>query len=575
MFQQFKALLWLKYKAFRGKGSTSRIISMVVHLLLAIGALGAFTLSSIVGVYFASRFDAIEEVTAQLLSPQSLVLMGGIDILLILFAFFWFTGLMIELQRQDTFDLRVLMHLPISLPMIFGLNYLVSLINLSTILLLPGMLSFALGLVYFYDAIAILFLPGILLLFLLFGAWSYYLRGLMAILMENKRRRFLLTALPIFFVLLFQLPQILLRFSDNPTVKTFLDFAATYFQDEQSILQLHLLLPPTWLSYGIVQINEGQVLHGLAAFAGMGLFTFWGLYLGYRSTLRYYRDGGDKGSTKETKAKPKKDTTPWTSWHLPGFANDTAALAWTAFLSYARQPNIRMLFIMPIVMGLVMLLIFSNPQLDSSDGNGDGPGSWLPLLVLLWPFLNFSSVFTNLFGFDTTGFRGTVLLPTDRSKVILAKNLGLFPLVCSVCAIMVLLGAAIFQTPLKSVAISLLQIPQLFFIYCILGNLMSIYLPFTISRNTLRVQGNRAILFLTNLIALPLLVLLSIPTALCFNADALATHFGYGALPWGFMLSTLFLAACLLAYRSSLRHTGDLLLEREQKILLTLQKEQG
>ncbi len=575
MLRQLYALLWLKYKSFMGKGSASRIITMVVYGAIATGGILAVIASSAGGFYLGTLMEAPGTSTANSGGVENTDLILGLDIAVFVFLFMWLFGLMLELQRQDSIDLRSLLYMPVSLRMAFGLNYLVSLLSIGTIILLPGLMAFALGLVTSHGPIALLLLPGILLFFLMFGAWAFYIRGLVAIIMENKRRRrTFLTLLPIAFVLLGQLPNILLSLGNQRFFAPALKWIEPFLADESIIINLHLLLPPGWLPYGVVQILDGNVFHGLAAFAGLGLFTLWGLSLGYRSTLRYYMEGGDNGNEKGKKKKTKKPTTPkrpLTERGLPGLADDTAALTWASFLSYQRQPNIRMLLLMPIIMGIVFLMIFSNPDIPFTGHSG----TWMPFIVLLWPFLNFSTVFTNLFGFDTVGFRGTVLLPTARSKVLLAKNLGLFPFVGAICLIMIAMGALLFEIHPKSAAISLIQVPQLFFLYCIMGNILSIYFPLQVNRNTLRMQGNRAMMFLLNMLSLPLLGILSIPTLICFNADALAEYYGYGALPWGLLLSGIFLGLILLVYRYSLIHTGDLLLVKEQKILLTLMKEQG
>ena len=58
-----------------------------------------------------------------------------------------------------------------------------------------------------------------------------------------------------------------------------------------------------------------------------------------------------------------------------------------------------------------------------------------------------------------------------------------------------------------------------------------------------------------------------LPGAFCLYVDDLAADFGYGGLPLGILGAAALLAATVLVYRVALRHTGDLLLAREHRVL--------
>ena len=101
----------------------------------------------------------------------------------------WTTGLITELQRSELLDLSRLLHLPVSLGGVFLLNYLASHLSLSLALMLPAMLGLAAGLVLGSGPAMLLLVPLVFAFFLMITAWTYCLRGWLAGLMVNKRRR--------------------------------------------------------------------------------------------------------------------------------------------------------------------------------------------------------------------------------------------------------------------------------------------------------------------------------------------------------------------------------------------------
>src|SRR4029453_8972599 len=118
-------------------------------------------------------------------------------------------GLLNELQRSETIDLQRLMHLPVQLGQIFVVNYLASHLAFSIAIIVPSMIGLAIGLASSRGIAMLLLIPLGLSMVLMITAWTYYLRGWLAALMTNpRRRRAVIMGLSFGVILLIQLPNI-------------------------------------------------------------------------------------------------------------------------------------------------------------------------------------------------------------------------------------------------------------------------------------------------------------------------------------------------------------------------------
>ena len=126
-----------------------------------------------------------------------------------MFLFFWMIGLLAELQRSETIDLQRLMHLPVALGQMFVINYLVSHFTLSIILAVPVMLGLGIGLVVARGPEMLLLIPLALSMVFMITAWTYCLRGWLAAMMSNpRRRRTIIMGITMVFILLSQGPNL-------------------------------------------------------------------------------------------------------------------------------------------------------------------------------------------------------------------------------------------------------------------------------------------------------------------------------------------------------------------------------
>ena len=559
MLGQCAALIVLKFRLMRTMWTGVHAASLIITLLTTLAML-TLSLGASVGLFFVGW-----KVLPGMKDPIGLL--GVLDALVLFYSFFWAWGLLMELQRSEVIDLRKLLFLPISPRMVFALNFVTSLFGPSMIFFLPTASALVLGLAMHYGPqLIVLCAPLALVFFLMLGAWAFYVRGWLAVMMENKRRRrLILTILPILFVVLGQVPGMISasiqRMKFDPETQAQLKDVAL----DRLLLTVNQVFPPAWLPYGAWSALRGDYRTAAVCIAGCAAFGALGLCLGYFATLRLYRGGG---GGREAASKPQKRTRPLTARRLPFADEDTAALVTASFLSYLRHPNIRMLILMPLCMGFLILFMYRSGVYGPGGLQFQGASEWAPMVVLVWPFFNFSYVLFNIFGIDRESFRGLILLPAPRYKYLLARNIALFPFVGGMSIAFVIAGSFLLDIPGRLVAVSALQVVQLFLLYTIIGNVVSLYLPHQIGWNGQRTGSSRVLMMCVGIISALLLGVLLLPTTLCFFIDDLAARlWNYHGISLGLPISAVFLALTLAAYAFSLRFSGDLLFDREQRIL--------
>ena len=585
MLRQVWALIALKWTLLRHTWHAGRWVSLALAVGMSAGAV-LLSLGAAVGFYFLG--------TAVTKTDSPAVRMLLLDLPAAVYLFFWLWGLLMEVQRNDIIDLRKLLHLPVSLPMIFLFNFVASLAGPLLLLSLPGAVALLAGLDRPSTPVEELLAPwqpwfaprpvvwGGALLFaafaLMLSAWAYYLRGMLAILMENKRRRRLvLTLIPVFFIVLGQLPGLLSQMLQlHPK-------GGAPSLDEQTMLHGlvwgHLVLPPAWLPMGLWALGKHAVSQAMLLCGGLLAMTVFGLALGYRATLRHYTGAGVPPAALRAKVvvakgvAGQKRAKPVTLRRLPFVADDTAGLVWSFFTAYRRHPNIRLQMIMPLVFGLFLMFMY---RAGAYGGRMASDRDWLPVAALVWPYLNFGVFLFNAFGADGPAFRGLVLLPTPRRRFLLAKHLALFPFVGGLAVLFVGLGAVLAGTRPYLAALSLVHVVCLYLLFCAVGAWMSVLAPYRIGRDAMRGRGDRSTMMMLGLASMLIVGLLSLHTVLCLNLDVLAAVlWKWQGFPPSLPATLLLLGAAILIYRVSLTHAGDLLMERETKVLAAVLRDRG
>src|SRR6188508_899331 len=177
---QLKTILWLRWRLTRNQwrktgGIGAALAAIVAFAALIMGAVG-FVGGVVGGIYAVGR-------------TSPMVIMGIWLGLSVVFLFFWLIGLLNELQRSETIDLQRLMHLPVQFGQIFAVNYVASHLALSIAIVVPTMIGLAIGSVWSRGPMWLLIIPAAFSMVFMVTAWTYYLRGWLAAMMTNPRRR--------------------------------------------------------------------------------------------------------------------------------------------------------------------------------------------------------------------------------------------------------------------------------------------------------------------------------------------------------------------------------------------------
>ena len=607
-WQHFQAFVWLRWRMMVNQWRRAGAFNAVLMMVIAVGAvvvavpllIGSFAL----GVY------AIPKGT-----PMHLLYVW--DGLIVAFFFTWMIGLITELQRSEPLSLSKFLHLPVSVKSAFLINYFSSLLRLSLIFFVPMMLGYSLALVFVKGAMLLTVLPALAAFLLMVTALTYQFQGWLSSLMSNpRRRRLVVVAVTVIFVLGAQLPSLLssnvapfltsqaeqLRqltkemdelnraFQANEVdgkeftrrLKELVDHdeLATKQADselpeqvEGSALLANLVLPIGWLPLGVKGAAEGRLIPALLGILGMTLIGSASLWRAYRTTVGVYQGQatvrGSQPSSRvaSTPAGLGKTRTLLLERRIPGLSEPVTAIALGGLRSLLCSPEAKMMLLSPLIMAVIfgtMLLRRSGLQ-NVSDWIRPlfGVGA---MFVVLFGVLQLMS---NQFGFDRGGFRIFVLSAASRRDILLGKNLAFAPFVAGM-ALVLLVAVQVF-VPMR-VDHFLAMFPQfvsMFLLFCLLTNLLSIYAPIYIAAGAPRHSKPKMSVVLSQLLTFVILFpLTQVLTLLPLGIEVLIKSQGWIAqVPVYLILSLLQCALVVLIYRLLLSWQGGLFQSREQQIV--------
>ncbi len=611
-FQHLKALLLLRFQLSRNQIRKAGKLNVVISIIGVVCAL----VCTVSAFFFGLIGGAI-------LFPDvsTNVILATWNAIVALFLFIWLIGLMVEIQQTELMSLDKLLHLPLSLRGAFFLNYTSSFFNTAFLLFVPAMFGLAMGMVIARGLAMAMAFPLMLGFLFLTTTVTYQLRGWLARLMENKRRRGTVIALiTIVFVVASQIPnliamsnkgqretqelaqkakleesyQVAIQEVDvqvaagriNPRMNGWLIEAEKAKlalqakeekQAEKVARRMGLLkvvrtadayFPPGWLPLGITKAAEGNVLFGFLVTLAMFSMGLVSLSFSYRASMRKYM-GVEKRSRRKPSAKPvfpnSKDEFLFKK--LPLVSEHVSAVAVASFRGLIRAPESKMILLMPIIFGLLIaLMLFANKDMLSI------PAIYRPVIpigVITVMMFAVTSLLFNQFGLDRDGFRALVLSPVDRKDILIGKNISVVPLAFSMCVLLlIVLQFFIPQSPLTFVA-SLVQIPAIYLLYCMLGNVISVFFPMGIKRGTMQPANPRFLPMLLMVIGSMLGPgMLLIPTTFVCGAPLLLEMWLGHSMAWLYLLLSLIqLVATLFVYRWFIKLQGDWLWLREPKIL--------
>ena len=206
LLHHFQTFVWLRWRIrinqLRHGSSLGKALAAILLVSFAMFCVGSFVIGGLLGA-FAPR-----------LIPRDLYFLFW-DGLIALFCFVWVMHVATDIQRSDAITFDRILHLPVSIPQAFVLNYLSSLMNMTLISLCVISLGFTFGSCFSIGPIALLFPIPLVFFVVAITALTYQLQGWLAVLMSNpRRRRMVMIVIPLCIIVISQMPSLVAtRFS--------------------------------------------------------------------------------------------------------------------------------------------------------------------------------------------------------------------------------------------------------------------------------------------------------------------------------------------------------------------------
>jgi hypothetical protein len=573
--EQLKTILWLRWRLMCNQWRRSGGLGAVVTALVAAGAV-LLGLMSFTGALLGAVFGLGK------VSPQIVMLVWlGVTVV---FLFFWMIGLLTELQRSETIDLQKLMHLPVALGQMFGINYLASHFSLSIIFAVPAICGLGLGLAIARGPAMLLLIPLALSMVFMVSAWTYCLRGWLATMMTNpRRRRTVIMGITLSFILISQTPNLYFnvfqRSQSSAPAKTKEERQLQHAQNRA--VALHMLgnldaaqgfVPPFWVPVGARALAMGNPLPALLGTLGcLGIATL-GLRRAYRSTVRFYQGETGGNAVINFSAEPKKISAPrdknkteFLERSIPFVPEQTAAVALATFQSLLRAPEVKMAWGTSLIVTVILGFTFF---FRDTTNLSDAAKPFIATLAVVFPVFFLAQFFGNLFGLDRDGFRALILSPVDRGLILLGKNLAGLPVGILFGGSLAVLTAVRLHLPVPTVLATLFQLASLLLLTAIAGNLLSILVPYRIQPGTMKPTKLPGLAMLVLVLFQMLFPTVLLPVFFGPLLEFLWRHWNLPAfVPVNLIFSALFSGFMVFIYWQTLPPLGRLLQRRETKIL--------
>lgn len=620
-WQHLAAFLWLRWRLWVNQWRRAGALIVIIMTIVA-AVVVAMAVPSFIGCIVAGNF----------LIPRAapVHLMYAWDGVLFAFAFFWMIGLVTELQRTEPLALSKFLHLPVSVKSAFLINFISSLLRLSLIMFVPVMLGFCVSLVSVKGPLFLLTLPLLAAFLLMVTALTYQFQGWLASLMSNpRRRRTVIVATTMAFVLIVQLPNLLnistgfwgskqrvaqsqamydelaeLRKQGLPNEENERQdreirerYANEFKQAQQKTLQkleqtarvVNLAVPLGWLPLGVLALAEGHALPAILGFLGMTLIGSASLWRAYRTTIGLYQgrfttqasrpaapvtapdrarpESADKAIA--SKVSPRGPGLLLVERRLPGFSEEVSAIALGCLRALMRSPEAKMMILTLVVLSVVFGAMMWNapPKIPEIARPLAAIGAMAFVMVCMLQFMS------NQFGFDRDGFRVFVLCAAPRRDILLGKNLSFAPIVLGAAAVALIFTQFICPMRLDHFVAMFPQFVSMFLLFCVATNLLSIYAPLYIAAGSLKPANPKiGTILLQMAMFMILFPLTQAPTLLPLGIEAgLAYKFPdqrwIAGTPICLVCTLLECAAVIGLYRFLLNWQGTLLQAREQTIL--------
>jgi len=548
-WSQWCTILWLRWCLTRNQWARSGALGTLVSTLLITLLASAVAVSCLTGFYLGMT------VFARTPPLTLLFLWNGFALV---FLFFWMIGVMMELQRSESLDLGRFLHLPVSLRGVFIFNYLASWVTPSILIALPGGLCLIAGQAIARGPQMLWLVPVIIGFFAMVTSLTYLLRGWLASLMSSPRRRqSVIMVVTILFIGITQLPNLYFQSGRSPRGKPLA--IPQWYQAAQNYF------PPFWVARAAGELAVKTTTPAFLAMGGLFTLAGLGLFQAYRGTTRFYRGAHTGAKVAAPERVAVAPVSRFLERKIPGLSNEVSAVALATLRSHLRAPEIKMVIFGQLLMSAVFGIMIFRPMTASAFANFQ---PLVGVLIGVMSLFGSSQLVFNQFGWDRDAFRAYVLAPVSRRSVLLGKNLATLPFVTLIG--LLLLVAALAAGLLGPVTFlsSIVTFIGGFFLFALLGNLVSIVAPFRLAQGGLKAAKLPPSALLAALFTLLLSsiasVMMFLPSGLEILCKSMKWFVGMPVLP---AASSLLLLLAGWAYFATLAPLGRLLHKREQKIL--------
>lgn len=592
----------ITYNQWKKAGRTNAIVTAIFAGLAVLGAVAGFFVTVFAGNAILGD-----------LKPN--YLMFTVDVLVAAFLFAWIISLIAEVQRSELLSLENLLHLPVSLSGAFILNYLSSWVCLSILFVLPLILGLCIALPMTHGLSMLTAGPLAFSFLVMVTGVTYQLRGWLSRLMQNKRKRgTVIVGLTIGMVTLCQLPQMFnmmnsrkqsaartewrestqletaaltqriqdeeISAADGQILLEELEVAqqqrrqarrdARFAETSEYVVLANKVLPPAWFPFGIRSAAMGNVAVPLLCSSGMLLIGCCSLMMSYRSTMQVYTKASTRqfvadDTTEVSSLSADSDRGGFLEKTIPRTSPQTSVIALASFRSLMRAPESKAALLMP----LIFMLMFGGMGITTDI-------SVIPVVarplagmaVMAMVMFGLAQFTTNMFGLDRNGFKSYIMMPVERWRVLLGKNLSLIPFVVAMALVLLLILQIILPLQLSHFVASVLQVIPVCLAYLIMGNYVSTICPVAMTYGSMKPAQPKIKTMLLQALFVFLTPLLILPASIAYGIE-FAVHKWIGAewLPVYLLLTVIESVLMVLLYSRVLRRQGQFLQKREQRIL--------
>ena len=559
-----RTVVWLRWKLWQRRwhreGRWLRGLGVLATGLAVVTGCLSFLLALGLGIFLLPKAEPF------------IVLITWVMLLVILVVF-RVSGVVASLQRGEGLPLENLLHLPFAPHQVFLLNFALSQLTLSTVIMVPALVGLGIASTVALDFRNAVLIPASLALVICVAAVLYQVQGWIASAVANKPHRVLIGSVLLGALLLLtqapglysmhQLGQERASQQEEATVEV---TPSDQREDIAVGLARRATLHPGelnrwtrgWVAYGSVDGLDITPWRSVVGMVALLLIAVLSLGRSYKATLAHYRDGYPRAArarrARAVRQRPRRRA-------RRSLTSPVAAIARVTLRQWLRSVRGKMVLLSPLLLAFFSTVLWIQfPGLVDSDTL---PLTAIVVVTLVGMPLALSC---NLFAFDGHGFCLYRFAGVPARTLLLGKCLALLPvfatLAGAVLALVTLLGSMAGTHALATV----LQAGIVFVACCMLGSTFSIRLPYAVSHASMSSSGMYSAGLLALLAESVVLVLLILIAERALAIEEALQEVGHD-FPVYLALSMIEFGLSVVAFRALLGRQARQLVERSDQIL--------